>query len=52
MRSSIVHDGASVWFILECLHGPFPLSILCYRKEVRPPQNFSLVGVHRSRFDY
>ena len=20
----MVHDGASVWFILECRHGPFP----------------------------
>ena len=24
VRMSVVHDGASVWFILECRHGPFP----------------------------
>ena len=41
-----------MWFILECRHGPFPLAMSCYRKEVKPPQNFSLVGVHRSRFEY
>ena len=24
VRTSVVHDGASVWFIFECRHGPFP----------------------------
>ena len=51
VRTFVVHEGVSVWFILECRHGPFPLSISCNRKDVKPPQNLCSAGVHKSRLE-